>query len=43
MPFALYDRRGPVGMVTLNRPERLNAIGTALLADLAAALETACN
>lgn len=41
MPFALHERRGAVGIVTLNRPERLNAISGALLADLAAALRDA--
>ena len=40
MSFALYQREGAVGVVTLNRPERLNAIGGALLSDLAAALRT---
>jgi enoyl-CoA hydratase/carnithine racemase len=39
MSFALYDRNGPVGMVTLNRPERLNAISNLLLSDFATALE----
>jgi enoyl-CoA hydratase/carnithine racemase len=38
MSFALYERRGAVGLVTLNRPERLNAISGELLAALAAAL-----
>lgn len=38
MSFALYERRGPVGIVTLNRPERLNAISGDLLAAFAAAL-----
>lgn len=41
MPFALHERRGGVGIVTLNRPERLNAISGALLADLVAALRDA--
>lgn len=41
MPFALHERRGGVGIVTLNRPERLNAISGALLANLAAALRDA--
>ena len=41
MPFALHERRGAVGLVTLNRPERLNAISGALLADLVAALRDA--
>jgi enoyl-CoA hydratase/carnithine racemase len=38
MAFALYERRGAVGVVTLNRPERLNAISGDLLADFAASL-----
>lgn len=41
MAYALYERRGTAGIVTLNRPERLNAISGALLADLAAVLHTA--
>ena len=41
MSFARYERRGAVGLVTLDRPERLNAISDALLSDLAAALERA--
>lgn len=41
MAFALYERKGAIGLVTLNRPDRLNAIGGALLADLIAALEQA--
>jgi enoyl-CoA hydratase/carnithine racemase len=39
MSFALYERRGSIGLVTLNRPERLNAISGELLADFAALLE----
>jgi enoyl-CoA hydratase/carnithine racemase len=39
MSFALYERRGAVGVVTLNRPERLNAISGELLAALAESLE----
>ncbi len=35
------ERRGAVALVTLDRPERLNAISTALLADLHAALAAA--
>lgn len=41
MSFALYERQGAIGTVTLNRPERLNAISGALLAAFAAALEAA--
>jgi len=38
MPSASLQTEGPVSVVTLNRPERLNAIGGTLLADLHAAL-----
>jgi enoyl-CoA hydratase/carnithine racemase len=38
MSCALYEKRGGVGIVTLNRPERLNAINHSLLADLDKAL-----
>lgn len=38
MSFALYERRGSIGVVTLNRPERLNAISGELLSAFAAAL-----
>jgi enoyl-CoA hydratase/carnithine racemase len=41
MSFTLYERRGAIGLVTLNRPERLNAISGALLADFLAALRAA--
>ena len=30
----LFERDGHVGLITLNRPERLNAINTAMIADL---------
>ena len=36
--YVRLARDGPVSVVTLDRPERLNAIGTALLADLHRAL-----
>jgi enoyl-CoA hydratase/carnithine racemase len=39
MTFALYERRGSIGLVTLNRPERLNAISGDLLTAFAAALD----
>ena len=39
--FALYERRGAIGLVTLNRPERLNAISGDLLADFEAVLTQA--
>ncbi len=35
----LVERRGPVGIVTLNRPQALNALNAALIADLGAALD----
>jgi enoyl-CoA hydratase/carnithine racemase len=41
MSFALYERRGSIGLLTLNRPERLNAISGDLLSAFAAALEEA--
>ena len=37
----LYGREGNVGVITLNRPERLNAINIDLLKDLTAQLEAA--
>ena len=41
MPLAILHRDGAVSVVTLNRPERLNAIGLPLLTDLHAALQAA--
>lgn len=41
MDFALYERRGNVGLVTLNRPERLNAISGDLMTDFLIALRGA--
>jgi enoyl-CoA hydratase/carnithine racemase len=38
MRYATLHNEGPVGVVTLQRPERLNAIGAELLADLHEAL-----
>ena len=38
MSYATLHADGPVSIVTLNRPERLNAIGAELLADMHAAL-----
>jgi len=35
----LLDRQGPVGIVTLNRPQALNALNRALIAELGAALD----
>ena len=41
MGFVTLSRDGPVSVVTLNRPDRLNAIGGQLLGDLHEALEQA--
>ena len=41
MPLATLHRDGAVSVVTLNRSERLNAIGLPLLTDLHAALQAA--
>ena len=41
MKYVTLEARGPVSIVTLNRPERLNAIGLELLQDLHEALVTA--
>src|SRR5713226_1197161 len=35
----LLERQGPVGIVTLNRPQALNALNAALIADLGSALD----
>src|SRR6266446_6013056 len=35
----LLERRGPVGIVTLNRPQALNALNRALIAELGVALD----
>jgi enoyl-CoA hydratase len=36
-----YERRGSLAVITLNRPEKLNAINKAMIAQLGAALDTA--
>jgi enoyl-CoA hydratase/carnithine racemase len=41
MSYATVHNDGPVSVVTLNRPDRLNAIGAALLSDMHDALVTA--
>ncbi len=41
MSYVNYEQQGSIGVITLNRPERLNAIGTELLSDLDNALCTA--
>ncbi len=40
-PSVLYERRGPVGLITLNRPDRINAMDQAMLIDLGLALDRA--
>ncbi len=40
-PSVLYERRGPVGLITLNRPDRMNAMDQAMLIDLGLALDRA--
>lgn len=40
-PTVLYERRGPVGLITFNRPERMNAMDQAMLTDLGTALDQA--
>jgi enoyl-CoA hydratase len=35
----LVERRGAVGIITLNRPEVLNALNAALISELASALD----
>ena len=35
----LVERRGAVGIITLNRPQALNALNAALISELAAAIE----
>src|SRR6202789_1924589 len=37
----LYETRGPVAIITLNRPERLNAVGQAVREEVHAAVEAA--
>ena len=36
------ERRGPVGRITLNRPERHNAFDDSLIAELTEALRSIC-
>ena len=39
MPLILTETRGRVGLITLNRPEALNALSAGLIAELAAAVD----
>ena len=34
MAYVTYEKRGHVAIITLNRPERMNALGRALGAEL---------
>ena len=36
MPFVLYELQDHVAVITLNRPERMNALGSKLSAELRA-------
>jgi 2-(1,2-epoxy-1,2-dihydrophenyl)acetyl-CoA isomerase len=37
----IYERRGPVAVLTLNKPDRLNALGAAMRAEVEAVLDAA--
>ena len=39
----IYKTRGPLGLITLNRPDKLNAINEQMEYDLNAALDRAGN
>ncbi len=34
MPYVIYEKKGRIAYITLNRPERLNALGAELGAEL---------
>ena len=38
--YLIYERRGPICYLTLNRPEKLNALNAGLMAELREALAT---
>ena len=40
MSFVAFEQRGPIGVLTMNRPEALNALNEQVLRDLNAALDT---
>ena len=39
MSFVTLERNGAVGVITMNRPEALNALNAQVLADLSAVLD----
>ena len=39
MSFVTLEHRGPVGLITMNRPEALNALNDQVLRDLDAVLD----
>ena len=41
MGFVDFEQRGPIGIVTMNRPEALNALNDQVLKDLDAVLDQA--
>jgi enoyl-CoA hydratase len=40
-PTVLYEARGPIGLITLNRPDKLNAIDARMVRELGQALDQA--